>query len=78
MWVVHPARTMGVEYLLKKADKEFQTDFLLTWDKTTGQTLSYIVSWTDRSSRYSSAYDAMVKVGDFAVHCRRCSQSLFD
>lgn len=73
---MHPARTMGVEYLLKKADKEFQTDFLLTWDKTAGQMLSYVVSWTDRSSRYSSAYDAMVKVSGSAPRGSRCCHSL--
>lgn len=63
VWVVHPARTMGLEYLMKKAVKEFHTDFLLTWDKTQGQTVAYVVQWTDRSSRFSSAYDALFKVG---------------
>ncbi|KAL8574007.1 hypothetical protein ACOMHN_029454 [Nucella lapillus] len=63
VWAIHPARTMGLEYLLKSADKEFQSDFLLTWDKSSAQTLSYIVNWTDRSSRYTSSYDAMLKVG---------------
>jgi hypothetical protein len=56
---------MGVEYVMKRAEKEFQSDFLLTWDKLQGQTLSYIVHWTDRSSRYSSVYDAKVKVRKF-------------
>ncbi|XP_076440191.1 uncharacterized protein LOC143279842 [Babylonia areolata] len=63
VWVIHPVRIMGMEYLVKKAAKEFQSDFLLTWNKSAGQTLSYIINWTDRSSRFSSAYDAVVKVG---------------
>lgn len=59
---VHPARTMGVEYVLKKAEKEFQTYMTVTWDREADGTLAYDLRYNDRSSRYTWSYDALMKV----------------
>ena len=70
-YAMHPARILGLEYMMKNADKDFHNELLATWDKERGQSLKYGLQWTDRSSRYTQAYDvwAVVTIGLLLYYC---------
>jgi hypothetical protein len=61
--IAHPVRVMAVDCLYKKANNEISTSGLLTWDKEKGNSFSYDVAWTNRTSVYGQMYEGHVKVG---------------
>ncbi|XP_067679783.1 uncharacterized protein [Haliotis asinina] len=60
--LIHPARTLGVAGTIAKSGRQTKSVGQLIWNEDAGQMFSYDLDLSDKSRRYSTLYDASLRL----------------